>query len=302
MQELVATFDVAHERAALVGLLMQGDRMAWSPLRDRLVAEESLPSSQVSSNDEILFGREILETWQSQSPGASFYCYLDSGFPPQLRTVWDFPPFVFLKGDEKPVNSSSDDRGVCIVGSRKPHPDSVRATKWIARGLVERGITIISGLAEGIDRAAHSAALDMGARTVGVIGTGIDKYYPASSRSIQQRMENGEGMVISQFKPGASPTRSSFPMRNGLMSAYGEATIIVEASEKSGTRHQAKQAVKHGRPLILSPQVARETSWGRELSTDPLIDARVGETLDETVEIAVNLVQRQESAGLGLAL
>lgn len=302
MEETVATFDAVRERAALVGLLMRGNRMAWSQLRERLLVEEVLPSGLVNDEDEISVGREILAAWQQESAGASFYCYLDRGFPPQLRTVWDFPPFVFMRGDETPINSSSGDRGVCIVGSRSPHPDSVGATRWIVKGLVERGVTIISGLAEGIDQAAHSAALEMKARTVGVIGTGIDKYYPASSKALQQRMENGEGMVLSQFKPGSSPTRSSFPMRNGLMSAYGEATIIIEASEKSGTRHQAKQAVKHGRPLILSPQVSRETSWGRELSSDPLIDARVGETLDETVDLAVSLVRRQENVDLGLAL
>ncbi|WP_081770486.1 DNA-processing protein DprA [Brevibacterium sp. VCM10] len=287
MVKKVAKDDVARERAALVSLLTHGERMQWAQLRDRLANDEALPSMLVAEADDIRAGYETIEIWESKSGGANFYSYLDPGFPDQLRTVWDFPPFVFLKGDERPLDSQLGDLGVCIVGSRKPHPDSVVATERIAEALSANGITIVSGLAEGIDQAAHRAALRRSGRTVGVIGTGIDQYYPASSKKLQMELEAGHGMVLSQFIPGSAPTKYSFPMRNATMSAYGSASIIIEASEKSGTRHQARQAVRHGRPLILSPQVARETTWGRRLANDPLIDAKVGHTLEQTIELAL---------------
>jgi DNA processing protein len=295
MEEQVATIDAARERAALVSLLTQGERMEWAQLRSRLASEDALPSMLVAGEDDIRAGGEMIKNWEGKAGGASFYSYLDSGYPSQLRTVWDFPPFVFLKGDERPLASYLGDMGVCIVGSRKPHPDSVSATQWIADALSAEGITIVSGLAEGIDRAAHRAALRRRGRTVGVIGTGIDRYYPASSKDLQVELESERGMVLSQFVPGSSPTRYSFPMRNATMSAYGSASIIIEASEKSGTRHQARQAVRHGRPLILSPQVARETSWGNRLANDPLVDAKVGHTPEETVDLALGVFDRRSA-------
>jgi DNA processing protein len=104
------------------------------------------------------------------------------------------------------------------------------------------GVAVVSGLAEGIDTAAHQAALAAGGRTIAVIGTGIDQVDPAANRQLQQRIED-DGLVLSQFWPGSGPTRSSFPMRNATMSAYGMCTLLVTAGEQSGARIQARQAV-----------------------------------------------------------
>lgn len=105
-------------------------------------------------------------------------------------------------------------------------------------------------------------------RTIAFIGTGIDRQYPAENRDLQKRIEN-EGLVLSQFMPGAEPTRQTFPMRNALMSGYGIATIIADANEHSGTRIQARQAQRHGRPVILNHTVMDGTQWGRELADKP---------------------------------
>lgn len=285
-------YDNARERAALVYLLTRDRSMKWASLREQLVVGEMRPSDLVDSETALQHGAEMLEQWMSQAVNARFYTYLDGGYPASLRSVWDFPPFVFIKGDEAPLRGTGGDPGVCIVGSRKPATGSLDAAQYIARGLITEGITIVSGLAEGIDQAAHRAALEMNARTVGIIGTGIDRYYPASSKPLQQQMEDGAGMVISQFMPGASPAQFSFPMRNATMSAYGTATIIIEAAEKSGTRHQARQAVRHGRPLILSTQVANRTSWGRSLSEDTLADVKVADSPRHAVELAFGLFER----------
>ncbi|PWF27093.1 DNA-processing protein DprA [Ancrocorticia populi] len=300
----ISTSELSRERAALISLITSGDKLRWAEFRDQLSGGETLPSELLESQrnfDPTMFeqGYDRIEEWQARSNGASFYCYLDDGYPDQLRTVWDFPPFVFIKGDEDPLKSGNEDLGICIVGSRRPSAESVALTRQITSQLVSEGITAIAGLAEGIDQEVHRTALKHDARTVGVIGTGIDRYYPASSRGIQERMEQGDGMVLSQFVPGSPPTRYSFPMRNATMSAYGQASIIVEASEKSGTRHQARQAVRHGRPLILLEQVARGTTWGHELTAEgALIDAYIARDAEEAVELAFGVFDRRTVPGV----
>ncbi len=104
------------------------------------------------------------------------------------------------------------------------------------------GITVISGLAAGIDTAAHVAALDAGGRTVAVLGTGINRVYPAANRELQERIAC-EGLVLSQFWPDAAATKKSFPLRNATMSGYGRVTIVGEAGETSGARIQARVCV-----------------------------------------------------------
>lgn len=252
--------------------------------------------SEIVEAPELERGGQVLAEWQSAVPAASFYTYLDDGYPQQLRDVWDFPPFVFVQGDEAPMHRLSGDSGVSIVGSREASGAAMRDVESLVQLLANEDITIISGLAGGIDQAAHTAALRFGVRTVGIIGTGIDRYYPASSRDIQRRLAAGEGMVLSQFKPGSSPSKSSFPMRNAVMSAYGRATIIVEAGESSGTRHQARSAVKHGRPLILSGSVVKHTTWGRDLSEDRSLDVMVAGSPEQAAQFAKEILRRSVSA------
>jgi DNA processing protein len=157
-----------------------------------------------------------------------------------------------------------------------------------ARLLADRGLTVISGLAEGIDTAAHTEALAVGARTVAVIGTGITKGYPASNRVLQDEIA-AKGLVVSQFYPDQPPTKTTFPMRNATMSGYGLATIVIEAGERSGSRVQARQAAHHGRPVILSRSVVDSTSWGKAMSDAPWVhvvgsEPDLGEAIDQVLE------------------
>jgi DNA processing protein len=134
--------------------------------------------------------------------------------------------------------------------------------------LVSQGLTVIAGLAAGIDTAAHRAALDGGGRTVAFLGTGITQSYPASNRTLQSEIAE-RGLLVSQVYPDAPPTKQSFPMRNATMSGYGLATIVIEAGEHSGTRIQARVAGEHGRPVILTDRVAATTTWGTALAERP---------------------------------
>lgn len=285
--------DLALERSALVSLLHPPQDFKWAPLRDVLLEEEVLPSEILEDrarrglfervDDSLEHTAKLISQWEAD--GSRFLTYLDPEYPRQLREVHDLPPFVFARGTLCPAGKS--ERGISIVGSREASDAALADAAKLAEQLARRGVPVVSGLAAGIDAAAHAAALRVPGRTVGVIGTGIDRYYPKSSEHLQRAIEREGGLVLSQFWPGTRPTRYNFPMRNAVMSAFSSATVIVEATEKSGTKHQAMRAVAHGRPLILSAIVAATTSWGRKLSSDPdRLDVTVVSSVSEAVEVA----------------
>jgi DNA processing protein len=127
---------------------------------------------------------------------------------------------------------------------------------------------VTSGLAAGIDTAAHTAALDANMRTVAVIGTGLDHAYPTQNAALQRTIA-ARGAVVSQFWPDAPPERRNFPMRNAVMSGLSLATVVVEALHRSGARIQARIALAHGRPVFLSRRLTDEQPWAREFAQRP---------------------------------
>ena len=221
-----------------------------------------------------------LSSWREK--GYQVTSILESTYPHHLAGVHEAPAVLFSVGALIPV-----DNGVSVVGSRHAPPGQLQAARDIATALVRRELTVVSGLAAGIDAAAHTAALTARGRTVAVMGTGLDHTYPATHRALRQRIES-TGLVVSQFFPEQTGSRASFPMRNAVMSGYGRATIVVGATEKSGTRHQAKAAVGHSRGLILTPQVATQTSWGREYVDAGL--AQMARGPEDAVEIASAMI------------
>jgi DNA processing protein len=148
-------------------------------------------------------------------------------------------------------------------------------------------MTVASGLARGIDTAAHHAALDAGGRTVAVIGTGISRAYPAENRALQEEIA-ARGLVLSQFWPDASPSKQSFPMRNVTMSGYGLATVVVEAGEQSGARIQARVAVEHGRQVILTDQVVARNAWAQALLGRPGV--HLASDVDRVMDVVEQVV------------
>jgi DNA processing protein len=162
----------------------------------------------------------------------------------------------------------AEDPAVSVVGSRKASPEGLRIADGVARALAQRGLTVLSGLAAGVDAAAHRAALAAGGRTVAVVGTGINGYYPKENRALQDEIAD-KGLVLSQFWPDAPPRAQHFPMRNATMSGYGLATIVVEAGETSGARIQARVAVEHGRPVLLTDLVVDRNDWAKALLGRP---------------------------------
>jgi DNA processing protein len=173
-------------------------------------------------------------------------------YPNKLRDA-DYPIAVlYYRGWWDLVNS----RSVAVVGTRTPSEDGIKRTRTLVRELVKDGFTIVSGLAKGIDRAAHETAIEEGGRTIAVLGTPISHVYPAENRELQEKIAQ-EFLLISQVpikrwqSQGPKQNRIFFPERNITMSALTEATIIVEAGETSGTLVQARHALKQGRKLFI---------------------------------------------------
>jgi DNA processing protein len=187
----------------------------------------------------------------------------DGEYPDSLRTVADRPPLLFLAGRMIPADQWS----IAVIGSRQATQRGTSAARAIAGQLVEDGFTVLSGLAAGIDSAAHTAALAYGGRTVAVIGTGLDRCYPPQNAALQRQIVD-RCAVVSQFWPESAPSRSSFPMRNAVMSGLALGTVIVEASRASGARIQARLALAQGRPVMLFDWLL-EQQWARELAARP---------------------------------
>jgi DNA processing protein len=195
--------------------------------------------------------------------GVALASILDEDYPVGLRAIHQAPPVLFARG-----KLIARDPAVSVVGSRKASDRGLAMAASIARALVGRGISVIAGLALGIDTAAHRAALAAGGRTVAVVGTGINRVYPAENRELQEEIA-GRGLLLSQCWPDAPAQKHTFLMRNATMSGYGLATVVVEAGERSGARVQARMAVEHGRPVILTELVVERNEWARALVSRP---------------------------------
>jgi DNA processing protein len=195
---------------------------------------------------------------------AQLLTVLDDGYPANLRMVHDHPPFLFVRGTIGPA----DDRAIAIVGTRKPSDEGVRTAGRIAGALAGRGVTVVSGLAEGIDTAAHAGALNAGGRTLAVFGTGISRLYPASNRSLARAI-SASGAALSQFWPDMAPSRWSFPVRNIVTSGLGVGTVVVEAGPTSGACQQAHHALRHGKRLFLLRRLVEHQPWARDLMKTP---------------------------------
>jgi DNA processing protein len=188
---------------------------------------------------------------------------LDGSYPVNLRMVHDRPPALFFRGDLDP----RDERSVAVVGTRKATEEGLERARAIVQALLEREYVTVSGLAAGIDTAAHRATLEAGKRTVAVIGTGLRHSFPKENAELQARLASSS-TVLSQFWPGQEPRRWTFPQRNAVMSGFARATVVVEASDTSGARGQARLAREHGRPVFLLRSLL-EHDWARHAAGYP---------------------------------
>ncbi len=173
------------------------------------------------------------------------------------------PKELYTLGD---VSLLTKGHRVSVVGTRKPTDEGIRRAKILVKELVQNKIIVVSGLAEGIDTIAHRTAIECSGKTIAVLGTPLDKPYPAKNKDLFEIIAK-DHLAISQFPSGYPVTPKNFPIRNRTMALITDATIIIEAGEKSGTRHQGWEALRLGRQVFLLESVVKEAqlSWAKEM-------------------------------------
>lgn len=173
---------------------------------------------------------------------------------------------LFMAGDV----SLLEHRCIAVIGARKASELGRKRARKFARELAEAGVVVVSGLAEGIDTEALSSALEAGGRVVAVIGTPLDQAYPANNKVLQERIYR-DHLLVSQFQPGTRVFPSNFPARNRTMAALSDASVVMEASDSSGTLHQAAECVRLGRWLGIARGVAEDPTlaWPRSFLDKP---------------------------------
>lgn len=192
-----------------------------------------------------------------------FVTPVDAEYPERLSNIPDPPPALYVQGD------FSEGSSVALVGSRKASPTGLNAARRIAQVLCERGVCVISGLALGIDAAAHQGALDGGGPTIGVLGCGIDVVYPRSNRSLFERVKQSGG-IASEYYLGEAPLPWRFPARNRIIAGLADVLVVVEAAEKSGALITARHAMESGRDVwsVPGPMGAAECRGSNKLLAD----------------------------------
>lgn len=175
-------------------------------------------------------------------------CPEDSEFPANLLNIYDPPPVIYYRGALK----REDLYSIAIVGSRKMTTYGKRVTRMLATELVEKGFTIVSGMALGVDGVAHEAAMEAGGRTIAVLGSGVDVIYPREHQNLYAEIIK-HGAVVSTFPPGRAPERGNFPARNRIISGLSCGTVVVEAGEKSGALITADLALEQNREVFAIP-------------------------------------------------
>ena len=174
--------------------------------------------------------------------------YSDETYPELLRHIGDAPKQLFCRGDISLLQSIC----ISIVGTRKPTPYGAWASKAIAKRVAESGYTVVSGMAFGVDSAAHRGAIEACGRTIAVLGTGIDICFPSSNATLMKKIEE-TGLIVSEYPPGTRGTTFTFPRRNRIISGLSLGTVVVEAGIKSGSLITADMAITQGRTVFALP-------------------------------------------------
>ncbi len=183
----------------------------------------------------------------------------DEDYPEQLREIFDPPPVLWVLGDVKLLARPA----IAVVGTRHPTPYGTGMAEVLARDLASHRMVILSGMARGVDTAAHRGALAAGGSTVAVWGTGIDVIYPKENKSLAENILVAGGAIVSEYRLGTFPAPQNFPKRNRIISGISIGVLVVEAGENSGTRVTARCALEQNRDVYAVPgNVTNKNAWG----------------------------------------
>ena len=214
----------------------------------------------------------------------------DSDYPQLLRQIPDPPPYLYVSGrlDRSPMK-------IAVVGSRNATGYGITTTKSLSANLASFGITIISGMARGIDTAAHHGALAAGGKTIAVLGSGLERIYPADNKPLFQRISE-QGAVVSEFSLFTEPEAYNFPIRNRIISGMSLGTVVVEATKKSGSLITARLAAEQNREVFAVPGSIQSF---KSIGTHTLIKqgAKLVENAQDIIEELTPMIQYKERAG-----
>ena len=183
-----------------------------------------------------------------QQAGVTALTWHDDGYPPRLKEIYDKPPVLYVKGEILP----EDERSLAVVGTRRPTAYGREVARQVTSDLAQNGLTIVSGLAKGVDGIVHRAALETGARTIAVMGSGLDVMYPREHGELASRIAEN-GAVVSEFPLGTRPDSQNFPRRNRIISGMSLGTLVAEAPESSGALLTARHALEQDREVFCIP-------------------------------------------------
>ena len=191
--------------------------------------------------------------------GGFFLTREDAAYPQRLLEIYDPPAVLWMRGNAALLARP----GIAVVGTRHPTPYGSGMAEMLSRDLANRRLTILSGMARGVDSSAHKGALDAGGKTVAVWGTGIDVVYPKENKKLAERIVESGGTIVSEFALGTFPAPQNFPLRNRILSGMSVGVLVVEAGEYSGTRITARCAMEQNRDVYAVPgNVTNKNAWG----------------------------------------
>ncbi|HLA07581.1 MAG TPA: DNA-processing protein DprA, partial [Anaerolineales bacterium] len=221
---------------------------AWTaPLPD--LAQAGLGAKVIERVIQARDNVDLDKVWEKiQKQGIKILTWQDEAYPGRLKEIDQPPPVLYIRGEYLP----DDLFAVAIVGTRRVTPYGRQITEELASFLAANGMTVISGLARGVDAIAHQAALKAGGRTLGILGSGVNKIYPPEHRALAEQMIE-RGAIISDYAPGTPPDASNFPPRNRIISGLSLAVVVVEAGETSGALITAEFAAEQGREIFAVP-------------------------------------------------
>lgn len=204
-------------------------------------------------------------------------------YPQRLADVWDAPPILFRSTHDNIETAVLDGPSLAIVGGRETTTHVLQTTRSLASTVASAGVHIVSGLAAGVDAAAHTGALEAGGLTTAVLGTGIERIFPQENAELAAAI-TVDGMLLSQFAPPAPRTGTTFLRRNAVIAALTQASLVMDARERSGSRHELEQALRYGRKIFLwKPTMAREP-WATAM-----VQASLAEFVDSAEEVLMLL-------------
>lgn len=231
------------------------------------------------------------ERTRVEEKGIQAISWHDEAYPKRLTQIADPPPLLYAYGEL----ADRDEWSIAVVGTRRPSPYGKQVTQSLSADLSAAGLTIVSGLAYGVDGIAHETALERGGRTVAVVAGGIDKLYPTKHRGLAARIvDSGSGAVLTEYPLGTRPKADNFPRRNRILAGMTLGTLVTEAGKKSGTWHTVTSALDQGREVFSVPgQITSEKSDGANLIIQQGYGKLVTGAADILEELQVEHVERQ---------